>query len=748
MVAPVTAGTRQLRHEDVGLSDLRGEALRLLLGVLLATAFAILLVNGAFVSQLGVAPSYVALMLASVVAAAAGGLRRGIRIAAGILVFGLIGVVAVATALVPAASPWMALGIPVLIATVLLGAPSGIATLGIGGSVIAAVALSSGASSPGSVTLATFGLGGLVLVCSIVLWRAFYTVLDWSWSSYEQAQRHASELRERQGELGRLNQSLVLAYEQLKQVTGQLERARQAAEEARRLKAEFAASVSHELRTPLNLIIGLSELMVVTPRAPVPLPELYRADVEAIYRNACHISNLIDDVLDLSQVEAHRMGLLKEWTTLREIVDQATATVRTLFENTGLTLDVRLPDDLPPLFVDPIRIRQILINLLNNAVRFTEEGGVTISARLDANRVVVDVVDTGVGIAADDLPGVFTEFWRSGEPRRGRRGSGLGLAVSKRFAELHGGNMWVTSEPGRGSTFSLGVPLGEKSLVQDTNLDRPMWQRLEQQVAARPTVLLLDPDADTLRVFRRYLDGYQIVPAPTAASVARFAGENSVGAIVVRTSEQRDLVGRALDHAGLTTPGSRLPIVSCALRTSAAIAHELTVSDYLVKPVGQSELRRALRRLGRSIRDVLLVDDDPEMLHLLARMIGSLAPRCQVRVAVDGWQAIELMRQQPAQVVFLDLLMPGLDGYGVIAQLRQTPGLEATPVVVITARGAEDDGLSAESLEITQRGGIAAGELIRWLRGGLAPPRQSPLGTAESEPPGAPPESPVLVGNH
>jgi signal transduction histidine kinase/CheY-like chemotaxis protein len=747
MEAPAIVETWRLRHEDAGLSDLRGEALRSLLAVFLAIAFLILLANGAFIGQIGVAPSYVALALAGVVGAAAGCLRRGIRFASGALVAGLVGVVALAVALVPSSSPWAALCVPVLVATVLLGAPSGAAALVVGSGLVGAIALGSGVAALGSVALSGFGLGALVLTCSIVLWRAFYTVLDWAWASYEQAQRHAAGLRERQGELGRLNQCLVLAYEQLKQVTGQLERARQSAEEARRLKAEFAASVSHELRTPLNLIIGLSELMVVTPRGQVPLPELYRADVEAIYRNACHISNLIDDVLDLSQVEAHRMGLLKEWTPLRRIVDEATATVQTLFENTGLTLTVHVPNDLPLLFVDPIRIRQILINLLNNAVRFTEEGGVTISTRREANRVVVDVADTGVGIAAEDLPGVFTEFWRSGEPRRGRRGSGLGLAVSKRFAELHGGIMWVTSERGRGSTFSLEIPLGEKSLVQDAQLDRPMWQRLEQQASAQPTILLLDPDADTLRVFRRYLDGYQVLAAPTAAAVARFSGEKPVRAIAVRTSEQRDAVRRALEQAGLTEPAWRFPIVTCALRTSSALRSELAVSDYLVKPVGQPELRRVLRRLGRGVRDVLVVDDDPEMLHLLTRMIGALAPRCHVRVAADGLQAIDLLHQQPAQVVFLDLLMPGLDGYGVIAHLRRTPGMEATPVVVITARGAEDDGLSSESLEISQSGGIHAGEVIRWLRGALDPPRQPDLPTAVRASPEALRESPALAGS-
>ncbi|MGH7861292.1 MAG: sensor histidine kinase, partial [Candidatus Dormibacteraceae bacterium] len=438
---------RDSAHEEAGLSDLRRAALRRSLGLFLVVAFGILVLDGIYVATIGVGPSYLALALTAVVGLADRSLRAGLALASVVLTAGLVGVIVLAELIVPDAPTAAALCVPILVATVLLGTWAGGATLAAGGAAVAYVALRVGAMPASAVVMLTFGLGALVLAGAVVLWHSFYTVLDWSWASYVEAQQRGAELRQRQVELGRLNQSLVLAYEQIRQTSAQLERARQAAEEARRLKSEFAASVSHELRTPLNLIIGLSELMVVAPpSSAVDLPEVYRADVEAIYRNACHISNLIDDVLDLSQIEARHMGLLKEWTSLDEIVTQATATVMTLFDNTGLELEVVIPADLPPLFVDPVRIRQILINLLNNAVRFTEEGGVAIGARVDGNQVVIEVRDTGTGIPPQDLPGVFLEFWRSGEPRRGRRGSGLGLAVSKRFAELHGGNMWVTSE--------------------------------------------------------------------------------------------------------------------------------------------------------------------------------------------------------------------------------------------------------------------------------------------------------------
>jgi len=749
----MTAFRGDLRYEEAGLRELRQDGLHLSLAVVVVGAVLIFLASGVYIAYVGETPAYVALALVAVSVGVNRLAAWSVRLASAALVAGLVGAIALAIALFPSTPVILAtLVVPVLVATVLLDTFGGLAAaLGASG-VIVATALRQPGSIPTEVPEITLGLCWLVLALTAVLWRSFHTVLYWSWASYAEAERRTAELRERQVELGRLNLSLNHAYERLEQAAAEIERAREVAETARRLKAEFAASVSHELRTPLNLVIGLSELMVVSPHAGAPeLPEVYRADVEAIYRNACHISNLIDDVLDLSQIEAHRMGLLREWTSLRDVVAQATATVKTLFENTGLSLDVRLPDDLPPVFVDPVRIRQILINLLNNAVRFTEEGGVAIEARAEADQVVIDVADTGVGMPPEDLAWVFLEFWHAGEPMRGRRGSGLGLAVSKRFAELHGGNMWATSSRGRGSTFSLALPLGEKAVVQEAELAAPRWQRIEQQAPASPTVLLVDPEPETLRVFRRYLDGYQVVVAPDTPSVARLAGEPSIRAVIVGAPARRDAVQQALQHAAPAQPPARFPLITCALRTSKTIAQELGVLDYLVKPVSQQQLKRALRRFGRSPRDLVLVDDDPEMLHLLTRMVSALAPRCRVRTAPDGLRALDLLRERPPQGLLLDLLMPGLDGYGVLARMRQQPELAAVPVVAITARGAEDDGLVADALEISQVGGLRVGELTRWVRAGLDAPRapDRPLDRAGAAPapPAAPPASPASAGS-
>ena len=725
------------RLEEAGLSDLRREALHRLLSCFLFVLLAVLIGNGVYIAQVGVAPAYVFFALAAMVGLSYRLLRLGVDVAAVVFVLGLLGVIALALEFFPYAALQMAVVIPILIATALLGIREGAITTAVSTLVVTVIAV----RHHGSIALALIssaGLGSVVLLCAASLWHAFYTVLDWSWSSYEEVQKRDAELRRRQAELGRLNQSLMLAYDQIKQISAQLERARQAAEEARRLKSEFAASVSHELRTPLNLIISLSELMVVSPPPGTPpLPDLLRADVEAIYRNACHISNLIDDVLDLSQIEAHRMGLLREWTDLRTVVDQAAATVQTLFENVGLWLAVHLPDDLPPLFIDPVRVRQILINLLNNAVRFTEEGGVTISARVEGDQVVVEVADTGVGIPPQDLPSVFQEFWRSGEPRRGRRGSGLGLALSKRLAELHGGTLSVRSVPGRGSTFCLSLPLGKKAIVQEAGLAEVTWERLSQGSPLQPTIALVAPEPEVARGLRRHLEGFTIREVPDAEAAAALLDDPGLRAILVGSAAARRRLQRWIERACPPPAAAHLPVITCRLRTARTLARSLGVSEYLVKPVTQQQLQRALRRLGRHIRDLVIAEDDPEMAHVLTRMLAVLAPACRPRLAVSGQQALDLLAEQRPDGLLLDLVMPDLDGRSVLERVRQDPRLADLPVVVITARAGADDGLSAEMLEISQLGGLHLGEVCRWLRAGLAP---RPPGGPEAAlaPPGMP----------
>src|SRR5579884_4193124 len=339
----------------------------------------------------------------------------------------------------------------------------------------------------------------------LLTWAAAYPVraaMVWAWDSYLDALCRSEELRDRQGELNRVLASLNDTCYRLEVANQELARARAAAEEARQLKTEFATNISHELRTPLNLIIGFSEILMNASATggQSGLSPSMRADMDVIYRNALHLSNLIDDVLDLSQVDAGRMGLHKERVCLSTIVSEAVSAIARLYEARGLTLTNEVPDDLPPVYVDRTRIRQVLINLLNNAARFTSSGGAKVRARQEGANLVVEVADTGVGIAPEDLPKVFEEFRQlDGSTRRPHDGSGLGLAICKRFVELHGGAIWAESERGKGTVFAFTVPLIGNVASVTLRPEWETWVRLPAAAEPERSIVLVSADEQIQR---------------------------------------------------------------------------------------------------------------------------------------------------------------------------------------------------------------------------------------------------------
>jgi signal transduction histidine kinase len=302
------------------------------------------------------------------------------------------------------------------------------------------------------------------VLTGLVGWAAMHTLLtatQWALFSFEQARQKIEEAREQRLELKQIQQDLIQANGELARLSDRLKAMHRAAEEARRAKEEFVANVSHELRTPLNMIIGFSEMIIQSPQVyGARLPSALLADITAIRRNSQHLAKLVDDVLDLSQVEAGRMALSKEWVSLQGIVDEVATAVRGLYESKGLYLQTEVPADLPPILCDSTRIRQVMLNLLSNAGRFTERGGVRLNAWREKDNVVVSVSDTGPGIAPEDQEKIFEPFQQlDGSIRRRHGGSGLGLSISKRFVEMHRGKMWLESEVGVGTTFYFSLPL-------------------------------------------------------------------------------------------------------------------------------------------------------------------------------------------------------------------------------------------------------------------------------------------------
>jgi signal transduction histidine kinase/CheY-like chemotaxis protein len=554
----------------------------------------------------------------------------------------------------------------------------------------------------------TAAAGGLVGL-GMRPWRGS---LVWAWESYARLLPLTETLRQQRAELAEALKSLNHAYAQLEQVSAELARARAAADEARRLKAEFAANLSHELRTPLNLIIGFSEMMLFAPHTydHAPLPESYRHDVEAIYRNAQHLSALIDDVLELGEIEAGRMGLRKEWADLREIVEEAVTVVATLFEDRGLRLTLDLPADLPPLYVDRTRLRQVFINLLNNAARFTDHGGVTVRAWCEPPDVRVAVADTGIGISPRDLPHVFEEF-RQFESARQRRagGTGLGLAICKKFVELHGGSIWVESTPGQGTTFFFTLPLATNVAGLPARAPWQTWARLASDPATAPAVLVVSADPGPARLFQRHLDGYRVI----ASDQPTERPPEPVKA-VIRVLDQQDDLAQVLQE-----PAPRqVPVILCRLPSERDLRQELQVLDYLVKPFTRQRLQAALARIPPHVRHILVVDDDPAMAELLSRALRASERDFRVWKVHDGQTALEVLQRgdPPVDLVLLDLLMPPPDGLTVLRALRADPRLAALPIIVVSARGFIDRGIAASLLAVTHRQGLAIRDLMASTR--------------------------------
>jgi len=526
------------------------------------------------------------------------------------------------------------------------------------------------------------------------------------------------------------------------------------------------------LRTPLNVVVAFSETMYLSPESygNVPLPAEYRGDVREVYRSSRHLLELIDDVLDMSQIEAGRMRVEREPVRLRDVVFEALDMVRPLVREREIELRADVPEDLPAVLIDRARVQQVLLNLLNNARRFTERGSITVQAVLEGEQVRVTVADTGVGIPPGEQGGMFREFHQLGTvasqdaPRwgyeRGRPdGSGLGLAISKRFVEMHGGRIWVESDgvPGLGSRFHFTLPLADAETVRVSTL-RGGQVPVRVPTGRGRTLLLLDQDARVVQMLERGLQDYQVVPVEDLREVPRLAQELRARALVLNLARggenttDREIHDGRIDGLGNAECGMRigntdwrawgemralreqlgdlsLPIVLCPLVGERQLGESLGVVAYMVKPVTREALAGLLDRLGEGVRRILVVDDDPRMSHILSRMLRGMGPQglgaqglgreIEVVRAHDGREGLREMQRQRPDLVLLDLLMPEMDGYSVLAQMREDEGLRHVPVAVITAQTRtpeEERRLGGNQLCVTSGTGFTNEEVLTYLR--------------------------------
>ena len=511
--------------------------------------------------------------------------------------------------------------------------------------------------------------------------RPLRTLVEWTLTGWDHAQTALLEARERRGQLNRVIHALEESTARIERMNQELIQARREAEIMRALKARFAATVSHELRGPLNLILGFGRLMALSPeRYGQGLSEAYYSDIDAIYRNTQHLSSLIDDILDLSQAEAERLALVKEPVDLeRDIVIEAVETVRPLAERKGLCLRTDLAGDLPLVLADEVRLRQVLLNLLSNAVRLSDEGGVTVRTLHREELVEVVVEDTGPGIPEEEMANLFQEFHqvRRGAGRE-EAGSGLGLSISRHLVHLHGGEIWASSKVGVGTTFHFTIPLPGTAPLQALMVHT---EGGPQPQAAQESCLIVHGDPGVIRVLGRHIEGLRVVGLLDVSQTTAYASRVHPRAIITTT----ELAGAV--EAQLAAAPYDVPVISCLIPSLEDQLQAQNVIGYLIKPVSPEGLAALMAQVAPGPEPtVLLVDDEPDAVRMLEATLTTGPRTYRLLRAYSGRGALQLMETTVPDVVLLDWFMPEIDGEEVLRRMQEDQRLAGVPVVIVSAR--------------------------------------------------------------
>ncbi|GJE09145.1 MHYT domain-containing protein [Methylobacterium longum] len=467
-----------------------------------------------------------------------------------------------------------------------------------------------------------------------------------------------------------------------------LREARDEAEEHSRAKSRFLANMSHELRTPLSAVIGYSEML--EEEAEELGQDSLLKDLGKIKSNAQHLLGLINDVLDLSKVEAEKMELYPEDIDVAEFVRDAAGTVDALVAKKGNTLVVEVAEDVGRARTDAVKLRQCLFNLLSNAAKFTEAGtialGVGREADVGGNWLRFTVEDTGIGMSPEQVGRLFERFTQADESTtRNYGGTGLGLALSRALAQLLGGDITVTSVEGRGTCFALVVPATLLKVPDGGVAVEPAFEEGHGE-PGRGLVLVIDDEASQRELMTRFLarQGFSV----------RTAADGKTGLEMARSLTPRvillDVMMPEVDGwTVLATLKSEeatrdIPVVMISFVADAALSASLGAADALPKPVDWGRLKGVLDRVGRGAGDILVVDDDADMRARLRSVLERNG--WSVREAGDGAEALERMAEDRPRLVLLDLTMPVMDGFTFLREMRGRPGCEEIPVVVLSAR--------------------------------------------------------------
>jgi len=450
-------------------------------------------------------------------------------------------------------------------------------------------------------------------------------------------------------------------------------------------KAEFIATVSHELRTPLTSIKGYSDLLVAG--AMGPLADAQKQFMDIISSNADRLTRLINDLLDISRLESGRIKLDVKPLQIQYIVQEVVVSLRAQFEAKGLSLQVEVPEDLPWVRGDHARLTQVLTNLVGNAYRYTPEGKVTIAVSKMPGALRLDVSDTGIGIEPEDQAKIWDRFFRASHPVvKEAGGTGLGLSIVKMFVEMHGGRIWVDSEPGVGSCFTFILPTVKAEAFPPPE---PETETTPQVDPGHKTVLVVEDEPDIGGLIRHHLEahGYQVIIArrgDEALAQAKATRPDLITLDILLPGQDGFDVLRQLKASPNTTD---IPVLILSIVQDEESGLRLGAVDYLTKPIDERRLIESVRAILVRKTKVLVAEDEPDTAALLTRLLehhGYLP-----LVAADGYETLAVARREKPGLILLDLRMPGMDGYEALVRLKRDVETRDIPIIAMSAHAPD-----------------------------------------------------------
>ncbi|MCS6836902.1 MAG: GAF domain-containing protein [Anaerolineae bacterium] len=533
----------------------------------------------------------------------------------------------------------------------------------------------------------------------------------------------------------------------------QLQATNERLREVDRLKSQFLANMSHELRTPLNSIIGFSRVML--KGIDGPLTEMQEQDLTTIYNSGNHLLNLINDILDQAKIEANEMTLKFAYFDIKAVIEGVRSIAIGLIKDKPLELFVEIAPNLPQAYGDDFRTRQVLLNLVSNAIKFTPEGSVTVRTYLTEDRqgrprLRIDVIDTGIGIAEKDLPILFEAFRQvDSSLTRTVGGTGLGLPISKSLVELQGGELLVSSTVGVGSTFSITIPTepgAEEILARrraqsqslrsdghstDTALvPRPGDPRETQSaprvvppmpiMPAKRDVLLIEDNKDMVDQFRRVLQrqGFEVQTADHPAYAEAMVGQLRPTVVVMDVNFADGRGWEILKNLKKRDDSFDIPIIVNSLSTESERAYQLGAYHFIQRPFTPDKLVEVVLQAEEenNVARIVVIDDRPEDARLIEQLLSERGTY-RVFAANNGKDGISMVARRRPSLVILDLRMPEMDGFAVLNELRSNPETAKIPVLVVTGdlnlSQAEQDALA--NVRVVPKAEISQQEYERFL---------------------------------